>query len=106
MSITELSRRSGVPRPNLSRIERGLMDPRVSTVERIIDALDLQVDVVPRRPLDLQDVVDRAKRGYRVLESCGLGSSDPWRRIGRRAARGVDVSAEARALAALESDEH
>ncbi|MDK1009881.1 MAG: helix-turn-helix transcriptional regulator [Actinomycetota bacterium] len=103
MSLAELARRSGIPRPNLSRIERGLTDPRVSTVERMMSALDLQIDVVERRPLDLQGVLDRASRGNRILASCGIESSDPWRRIGRRAALGDDVSAEARVLAASES---
>lgn len=79
------------------------MDPRASTVERITRALDLEVDVVQRRPLDLQDVVDRAGRGSRILASCGVGSSDPWRRLGRRAALGEDVAAEARTVAGMES---
>jgi len=103
-SVTELSRRSGIPRPNLSRIERGLVNPRVSTVERLLAALDLELDIVPRRVLDIQGVVDRATRGSRILASCNFGSSDPWRRIGRRAALGEDVSVEARTLAASEPD--
>jgi transcriptional regulator with XRE-family HTH domain len=103
MSMAELSRRSGIPRPNISRIERGLVDPRLSTVERLLGALGLQLDVVPRRAVGIGDVVDRARRGSEALAKAGLSSSDPWRRLGRRAARGEDVSAEARVLAEAES---
>ena len=103
MSIAELSRRSGVPRPNISRIERGLVDPRLSTIERLLAALALKLDVAPRRPIGLEDVIARAERGGRVLASAGISSSDPWRRLGQRAAKGEDVSTEARALAEAES---
>jgi transcriptional regulator with XRE-family HTH domain len=103
MSIAELSRRSGVPRPNISRIERGLVDPRLSTIERLLAALTLRLDVVPRQPVGLEEVIARAEHGNRVLASADISSSDPWRRLGRRAASGEDVSTEARALAEAES---
>jgi transcriptional regulator with XRE-family HTH domain len=102
MSIAELSRRSGVPRPNISRIERGLADPRLSTVERILAALDLTCRLIPQSPVGLAAVLERAERGKRTLSAAGISSSDPWRRLGRRAARGDDVAAEARVLAETE----
>ena len=83
MSIADLSRRTGIPRPNISRIERGLVDPRLSTIERLLAALTLRLEV--------------------ALASAGISSSDPWRRLGQRAAGGDDVSTEARALAEAES---
>jgi transcriptional regulator with XRE-family HTH domain len=69
MSIAELSRRSGVPRPNISRIERGLVDPRLSTIERLLAALTLGLDVTPRRPVGLEEVLARAEQGGRALAS-------------------------------------
>lgn len=105
MSIAELSRRSGVPRPNISRIERGLVDPRLSTVERLLTALDLQLSVAPRSAASLSQVLRRAERGRSALAVAGVGSSDPWRRLGRRAARGEDVSNEARVLVEAETRE-
>lgn len=36
-----LARRSGVPQPNLSRIERGEQDPTVSTLLRICSSLEI-----------------------------------------------------------------
>jgi transcriptional regulator with XRE-family HTH domain len=103
MSTAELSRRSGIPRPNISRIERGLVDPRLSTLGRLFAVLGLRLDVTPRRSLGLEDAIARAERGSRALALAGISSSDPWRRLGRRAAGGQDVSAEARALVEAES---
>ena len=103
MSIADLSRRSGIPRPNISRIERGLVDPRLSTIERLLAALTLRLEVAPRHPAGLEEVIARAEHGSRVLASAGISSSSPWRRLGQRAAGGDDVCAEARALAEAES---
>jgi transcriptional regulator with XRE-family HTH domain len=44
----ELARRTGIPQPMISSIERGLQDPRYSTVERILAAADQEIDVVER----------------------------------------------------------
>lgn len=76
MSLSELSRRSGIAAPNLSLIERGLTDPRWSTIERICGALGVE------------------------LSMAGGGGSDPWARLRRKAERGEDVRDEAWALAA------
>ena len=76
MSLSELSRRSGIAAPNLSLIERGLTDPRWSTIQRICDALGVGVSMA------------------------GDGGSDPWSRLRRKAERGEDVRDEAWALAA------
>lgn len=43
----ELSARTGIPQPMISAIERGLQDPRHSTLERILAACGHEVDVVP-----------------------------------------------------------
>jgi XRE family transcriptional regulator, regulator of sulfur utilization len=44
----EVSQRSGVEQGEVSRIERGLRDPQVSTVEKLADA----VEVPPGRLFD------------------------------------------------------
>src|SRR5205807_8268645 len=43
----ELARRSRIPQPMISLIERGLQDQRYSTLERILAAVDHEVDFVP-----------------------------------------------------------
>src|SRR5438270_13695758 len=44
----DLAARPGTPQPMISSIERGLQDPRYSTVERILAAVDQEVDVIDR----------------------------------------------------------
>jgi transcriptional regulator with XRE-family HTH domain len=44
----ELAHRTGIPQPMISSIERGLQDPRYSTLERILAAVDQEFDVVDR----------------------------------------------------------
>jgi transcriptional regulator with XRE-family HTH domain len=44
----DLARRTGIPQPMISSIERGLQDPRYSTLERILAAVDQEIDVVDR----------------------------------------------------------
>jgi len=42
----ELAKRTGISQPMISSIERGLQDPRYSTLQRIFRACDLEMDVV------------------------------------------------------------
>jgi transcriptional regulator with XRE-family HTH domain len=44
----ELARRSRVSQPMISSIERGLQDPRYGTLERILAAIEHEVDLIPR----------------------------------------------------------
>ena len=44
----ELSRRSGVPRATISRIETGRVDPQVSTVRRLFEAAGCELAWLPR----------------------------------------------------------
>jgi transcriptional regulator with XRE-family HTH domain len=42
----ELSATTRIPQPMISLIERGLQDPRYSTLQRIFHACDLSIDIV------------------------------------------------------------
>ncbi|MEK6206444.1 MAG: helix-turn-helix transcriptional regulator [Chloroflexota bacterium] len=44
----ELALRAGIPQPMISSIERGLQDPRYSTLERILAAVDQEINVIER----------------------------------------------------------
>jgi transcriptional regulator with XRE-family HTH domain len=44
----ELAKRTGIPQPMISSIERGLQDPRYSTLQRILAAVDQEFDVVDK----------------------------------------------------------
>ena len=46
LSQRELAARAGIGEKHLGEIERGLRDPRLSTLLRLLDALDLRPDEV------------------------------------------------------------
>ena len=54
MSQHDLARRSGVPQSHLAGIEKGKVDPRISTLKKIFDAMscDVIIEPRPRKPLD------------------------------------------------------
>jgi predicted transcriptional regulator len=41
----DLAARTGVAQPTIARIERGLVDPRLGTLERLLDACDARLAV-------------------------------------------------------------
>jgi XRE family transcriptional regulator, regulator of sulfur utilization len=47
LSQTELAARAGVPQADISRIERGKGNPTLSTLERVLNALHLQISLHP-----------------------------------------------------------
>jgi transcriptional regulator with XRE-family HTH domain len=49
MTQEEVAHRSGVHSTEVSRIETGMRDPRVSTVERLADALEVPPGELLRR---------------------------------------------------------
>ncbi len=46
LSQRELSRRTGVPQPSISRIERGLVSPAVDTLGRLLDACGMELEAL------------------------------------------------------------
>ncbi|HEV8537194.1 MAG TPA: helix-turn-helix transcriptional regulator [Candidatus Limnocylindria bacterium] len=73
----ELARRTKIPQPMLSSIERGVQDPRHSTLERILAACDQEIDLFPRAG----DGVDRTQ----FITSLKLSPADRLRRVGEGA---------------------
>jgi DNA-binding XRE family transcriptional regulator len=47
LSQIQLAERAGVPQADISRIERGKGNPTLATIGKILDALQLQLDVRP-----------------------------------------------------------
>lgn len=90
-----VSRISGIAAPNLSKIENGGSDIQISTLMRILDAMNLDIEFVPRdAPISLQDVLAQSERGRERLDSIGIAPSDPQARLNAKRARGLDVSVE------------
>ncbi|VAW05196.1 hypothetical protein MNBD_ACTINO01-1516, partial [hydrothermal vent metagenome] len=97
LTLAEVSERSGVTIAHLSRIENGLTDPRLSTLQRVMDAIgvnlsDLAVARTATVPVDT--VLERRASGRSRLDRAGLGTSDPSARLDRKEQAGVDVSLE------------
>jgi transcriptional regulator with XRE-family HTH domain len=81
--------RTGISKAQISLIENGKADPRMSTVVRILSCLDASLaDLEPGSPevITIDEVVERAREGARTLEEVGIGPSDPRTRLDRRAA--------------------
>lgn len=49
MTQRELARESGIPQPAIARIESGKVVPRISTIERLINACGYSLELAPRR---------------------------------------------------------
>lgn len=44
----QLSAKSGIPQESIARIERGRVDPRVGTLDRLLEACEYGLEVMPR----------------------------------------------------------
>jgi transcriptional regulator with XRE-family HTH domain len=44
----QLAAKSGIPQETIARIERGRADPRVTTLDRLLEACELGLEVMPR----------------------------------------------------------
>lgn len=101
LTLRELSGRCGVAVPQLSRIENGQTDLRLSTLVRILDATGgsiADVAVEPLRVTTVDDVLRRRAENRARLEAAGVESSDPLDRLDERDRRGGDTTAERAAL--------
>lgn len=92
----EIAARTGIAIPNISRIESGAVDVRISTLTRILEAMDLDIEFtsLTTPPLTLDDATRSARRGRARLAAAGRGQSDPLERLDAKQGRGVDVTVE------------
>lgn len=44
----QLSAKSGIPQESIARIERGRVDPRVGTLDRLLEACEFGLEAMPR----------------------------------------------------------
>jgi len=101
LTLADVSHRSGVTIAHLSRIENGLADPRLSTLQRVLDAVggslsDLAVSRVVTVSADT--VLERRAAGQQRIDQAGLGYSDPGARLDRKERAGEEVAVERSAL--------
>ena len=101
-SISDVSERTGVSRAQISLIENGKADPRLSTVVKLLSSYgsDLSdLEPMPEQVTSIDEIAAQAERAARRLEEVGLGPSDPQARLDLKASRNVDVEDERQALA-------
>src|SRR5689334_2217996 len=58
-SQRDLSERAGIPQAHISRIESGAIDPKVSTLQDLARALDLELVLAPRTALTAVEALVR-----------------------------------------------
>ncbi|MEN8239199.1 MAG: helix-turn-helix transcriptional regulator [Actinomycetota bacterium] len=101
LTLAQVSRRSGVTIAHLSRVENGLTDPRLSTLQRVLDAIgaDLSaIAVTPPKIVPVEAALMRRAAGRERLDDSGVGVSEPGDRLDRKEQMGIDVGSERSAL--------
>jgi transcriptional regulator with XRE-family HTH domain len=48
MTQRQLAAKSGIPQETIARIERGRVDPRVGTLDRLLEACEFGLEAMPR----------------------------------------------------------
>jgi transcriptional regulator with XRE-family HTH domain len=86
ISQRELARRSGVPQAAISRMERGVVSPRVETLDRLLRSCGRDLEVVERLGTDLDRTLIRERLRLTPSERGRLAVAE-WRRT-RPFARG------------------
>lgn len=97
LTLAEVSARSGVTIAQLSRIENGLADPRLTTLWRILDATGATLADIARpsvRTLSIAEAIERRDAGRRRVADQGLDVTDVKARLDRKERLGIDVTVE------------
>lgn len=102
LTLSDVCEQTGVSRAQISRIENGKTDPRMSTVTRMLSCYRASLgdlELTAPAVFSMNEVRERANQGAQKLAQVGLSVSDPYDRLDRKAELQVDVQAEREALA-------
>jgi transcriptional regulator with XRE-family HTH domain len=69
----ELSAKAGIPQETIARIERGGVDPRVGTLDRLLEACEFGLEVMPRLGVGIDRTVIRELLDLDPGERLALG---------------------------------
>ena len=97
-----VSERTGISRAQISLIENGKVDPRMSTVLKLLRCYGASLgdlSPAPTQTYSMEEILARAEDGRSRLTSIGLRPADPLARLDRKDDRGIDTSAEREAYA-------
>ncbi len=98
ITLEELARRTGIAASNLSRLERGRVDARASTLTRVLGALGMSLTATPTPALALDDIKARMAVGAERLSDFGVYERDADGRLDWKERRGLDTKVERRLL--------
>jgi len=101
LTLADVSRGSGVTIAHLSRIENGLTDPRLSTLQRVLDVMGGKLSdlaVPPVTTVSAEEVLERRAFGRDRVDRAGLGASNPRARLDQKDRAGIDVTVERAAM--------
>jgi transcriptional regulator with XRE-family HTH domain len=98
LTLEELAGLTGIAASNLSRLEQGRVDARLSTIGRVLLGLGLTLALVPANPKSLIEVRDRMSEGAVRLAAAGLGARDVMARLAWKEERGLDTTVERRVV--------
>lgn len=102
LSMDTVYELTGVSPPTISKIENGRIDPRMSTVTRLLTCYDAglgDLESEATETVSLAELKEQGARNAEKLSRAGFTPSDPWGRLDRKEAAGGDTRAERQALA-------
>ena len=87
----QLSAKAGIPQETIARIERGRADPRVATLDRLLEACDYGLESMPRLGIGIDRTQIRERLGVSMEKRLEVAMADDahfvsWRRSLRRVA--------------------
>jgi len=87
----QLSAKAGIPQETIARIERGRADPRVATLDRLLEACDYGLESMPRLGIGIDRTQIRERLGVSMEQRLEVAMADDahfvsWRRPLRRVA--------------------
>jgi len=76
MTQRQLAAKSGIPQETIARIERGRTDPRVSTLDRLLEACEFGLEVMPRLGIGIDRTQIRELLAMSPSERLALAVAD------------------------------
>ena len=71
------------------------MDIRLSTLTRILDALEIDIQLAPRTTgVSIDEITAWSQQGRKRIAAAGLAPSAPQERLDAKADRGIDIATE------------
>jgi transcriptional regulator with XRE-family HTH domain len=87
----QLAAKSGIPQETIARIERGRADPRVNTLDRLLAACEMGLEVMPRLGIGIDRTQIQERIRFPMAERLAAAMDDDthfveWRHVLRRVA--------------------